>query len=291
MTRCCTLRSLKERARQIMAQASSKEEEADRYRSIREARYLRFFTDTAGAFRFEGKVNSDVGARFLSSIEEEANALFDESRRSQEVLPLQAYRADALVNLVCGDARTGPQAIDSTPTDESDGTDLPAPGTRRGTKTPTRTDTVVIRVDAESLRRGWTESGECCFIKGVGPVPVAAVRELLPDAWIKIVVKDGVDVLNVCHVGRTVTAHMETALEERDPVCVVPGCDITHGLERHHLFEGFAVSGTTSLAELARVCRRHHDMITYDGFVLAGHPGAWVFQGPEPIDPEQLDSG
>ena len=63
---------------------------------------------------------------------------------------------------------------------------------------------------------------------------MAAVRSQLSEAFVKILVHDGVDVTTVCHAGRTVTAHVQSALEARDPVCVVPGCDVAHGLQNHH---------------------------------------------------------
>ncbi len=68
-------------------------------------------------------------------------------------------------------------------------------------------------VDAAALRRGAVESGETCEIRGVGPVPVSTVRELLPEAAIAIVIKDGVDVQNVTHLKRRTTAHQRTVLE------------------------------------------------------------------------------
>jgi len=106
-------------------------------------------------------------------------------------------------------------------------------------------------------------------------VPVATVRRLLPESFVKILIKNGVDVLSVCHVGRLVSAHVQSALEERDPLCVVPRCGVGHGLENHHWMEDFSKSRTTSLEGLARVCSRRHDMISYEGFKLCGGRGNW----------------
>ena len=52
----------------------------------------------------------------------------------------------------------------------------------------------------------------------------------------------------MCHAGRSVSAHVQSALEERDPVCVVPGCDVAHGLENHHWAVDYAMCKTTTLA-------------------------------------------
>ena len=42
----------------------------------------------------------------------------------------------------------------------------------------------------------------------------------------------------MCHAGRTVPAHVQSALEERDPTCVVPGCDVAQGLAEPPLGRG-----------------------------------------------------
>jgi hypothetical protein len=104
----------------------------------------------------------------------------------------------------------------------------------------------------------------------------------LPDAFVKLLVTDGVDVSTVCHVGRTVSAHLQSALEERDPHCVVPGCDVALGLENHHGDTPLANCGTSTLAGLARVCAWHHDVIAYEGYELVGGPGRWEM--PAPLD-------
>ena len=122
---------------------------------------------------------------------------------------------------------------------------------RRGSRSGPQT-TVSIRVDAAALKRGHAKAGETCHIAGVGPVPVSAVRRQLADAFVKILVVDGEDVTTVAHPGRTVTAQVQSALEERDPCCVVPGCDTAEGLQNHHWDVDYVTCKTTSLAGLAR---------------------------------------
>lgn len=135
-------------------------------------------------------------------------------------------------------------------------------------------------VDVEALNRGYTKSGERCELRRIGPVSVQRVRQLLPFCDTDVVFRNSVDVLSVSRVGRAVPASMQRALEERDPSCRVPGCDVAFGLENHHYVEDYALSKTTRLDGLARVCARHHDMITYQGYVLEGGPGIWRFRGP-----------
>lgn len=100
----------------------------------------------------------------------------------------------------------------------------------------------------------------------------------------KIVIRDAVDVKSVTHAGRAIPAHVRTALEERDPTCVL--CDCAFGLEAHHWRQDFALCRTTRLDGLARLCQYHHDLVTYGGYKLTGGPGAWRLEsaGPEISD-------
>jgi hypothetical protein len=145
---------------------------------------------------------------------------------------------------------------------------------------------VIIHVDAEALARGEIKDGERCEIKGVGPVSLGTLRCLLGDAWAKIVIEKGVDVLNVTHVGRVKRAHLETALWTRDPCCAVPGCGITYGLERDHI-TAVCDQGPTSLENLVLLCHHHHQMKTRHFFRLSGPPGARVWQQVKPLPGEQ----
>jgi hypothetical protein len=90
---------------------------------------------------------------------------------------------------------------------------------------------VIVHVDAAALRRGHTVAGETCEIAGIGPVAVSTARELLGDAFLALVIEDGMDIRNVTHLGRAPTAHQRTALEARGMVCAVPGCGRATGSE------------------------------------------------------------
>lgn len=265
-----SLKHLQDRARQVLAQAASKEEEAARFERLLRRRFCRHFIDHEGALRLEARLAPDDGARLVSALQAETDAIFREARAAGVRDNPDAYRADALVALVTRTARPGRNGTAGAPPRQ-------------------RTDTVVVRVDAQALRRGHVEAGETCEIAGVGPVPVAAVERILPTSWVKVVIRDSVDVRSVCHIGRAVPAVVTTALEERDVHCVWPGCAIAHGLEAHHWKEDFARCGTTSLQGLARVCQRHHDLLTYSGWVLDGGPGRW--QVHPPPAPAVLEAG
>jgi len=255
-----SLKGLKETAAAVRAGATSAEQEKARYRAIHAARYARHWADPDGAFRLDATLTPDAGAKLLSALNEEADFRFHEARKAQDHENPSAYSADALVALVTGEP-AGPASKDSGPS------------------TAPRA-TVVIRVDARALRRGYAKAGEMCAIPGVGPVPVAEVRRQLSDAFVKIVVLDGKDVTTVCHVGRSISRHLQTALEERDPVCVVPRCDVAHGLQNHHWDVDYVDCKTSTLDNLARVCWWHHNVITYDGYELTGGPGSWEMRAP-----------
>jgi hypothetical protein len=247
------VKTLRERCRQMKALASWETDEMGRYNAIRRNRFLRHYIEVDGAVRIEARLTPGDGARILEAVRAKAALFFDEAKAIGEPESRSAYAADGLVSLA-DDAVCGV------------GTGIARP-------------TVVLRVDAAALRRGETEGDEVCEIPGVGPVPLAVANRMLGDSLVKIVMREAVDVTSVCHLGRTPPAHLVTALCERDVTCVVPRCDATERLEVHHrvpVIEG----GPTSLANLARLCRWHHDMITYKGFSLSGAPGTWGWHPP-----------
>ncbi len=139
---------------------------------------------------------------------------------------------------------------------------------------------VHVRVDHEALLRGHIEAGEVCEVPGVGPIPVATARAWAGDAVLKALVTNGVHVVAVAHAGRSVTAAQRSALEERDPACVVAGCSITKGLEIDHV-DGWALTRTTTVGRLARLCRWHHHLKTYCGYRLDGCAGNWQLVASE----------
>jgi 5-methylcytosine-specific restriction endonuclease McrA len=75
---------------------------------------------------------------------------------------------------------------------------------------------------------------------------------------------------------RIIPAAIRTALEHRDPTCVVPGCNRRRDLEIDHIVP-LAHGGPTSLANLARLCRWHHAQKTHHGWRLTGRPGNWTW--------------
>ena len=113
---------------------------------------------------------------------------------------------------------------------------------------------VILRVDLDALRNGEKDTDHgVCEIPGVGPVSLATATALM------------------------------TALEERDPVCAVDRCESDHLLENHHIVP-FTDGGPTSLSNLVRICRWHHNLITYEGWRIEGRPGSWEWHPPLDFD-------
>ena len=253
-----SLKGLQYRTRLVKAVAV---DEAERIASLRQGRFFRHWLDHEGAFHLHARVTPDNGASVLSMLRARANFVADEARLAGAAPESQsAYEADALVALVTGDNRLA--------------TFKGQVGGR------VRNAMVVYHVSLAALRRGQLEDDETCEVPGVGTVPLAVIENVVGDAMAKLVISDGVDVTTVCHVGRTVPAHVETALEARDRTCVVPDCHVSLSLEIDHWKVPFAKGGPTALWNLARLCHFHHQMKTYEGYELRGGPGRWEWVAP-----------
>ena len=167
-------------------------------------------------------------------------------------------------------------------TDATEATDTtgqpPTRSNRSRSATDThRGDTVHVRVDLEALRNGFTGSGQVCEIPGVGPISVETAREVMGNALCRLVITNGVDVTTICNLSRHIPAPIAAALLERDPTCVVPGCNANRYLETDHWKVDFADDGPTAWWNLCHLCSAHHRLKTRGLYILEGGPGAWRF--------------
>jgi hypothetical protein len=225
-----SLKALRSESRR--AQATDDEE--GRQRRIHERRRLGSRVDPDGTFRLSFAGTALAGAQILAALKPFTDHAFKRAHREGRVEPLAAFAADGLVAM--------------------------AEASRAGTgeaKPKASNVKVVVVVDAAALRRGEVERGEICEIRGVGPVSVATARELLGDAALAVVIKEGIDVGSVTHLKRRTTAHQRTVLEFWGLQCDMKGCDSTDFVDVHHIFE-FARSHRTRLDELAVRCKHHH---------------------------------
>jgi hypothetical protein len=259
-----SMKGLKERCLRVRLTAAPDHDET--YDRIHGERVFRHSTDPNGGVHIDGLLTPVDGARVVAAVEARAAKLFDVAYRAGRREHPHAYAADALVELVTG----------ARPDRE-----------RRGPQT-----TTLLRLDYPAFARGHAEDGETCELAGIGPVPVSVARALAADSILKVVVTHGVDVRAVASAGRTIPTAVRTALELRDPTCVVPGCDIAKGLEIDHWQVSFAEGGPSELWNLCRLCRFHHRQKHRCGYRLVGGPGRWTWEPPRsPRGPPDLPPG
>jgi len=245
-----TVRYLRDASGRVVAAAT---DEVARHKQIHKSRFLKSWRDPDGAFIIKGRMTVANGAIVMAALKPIQEEIFKAARTSGNHERPEAYAADALMAL-CEKANHGASASNA--------------GANASEKRSSRPNAVInIRVDIDALKRGHTENGEVCEIAGVGPIPVATATEYLGEAFLKLLILDGVDIKTVAHMGRHIPAPLRTAIEERDRVCQVPTCDMSIGLEIDHI-KPFAEGGAASLENLVRLCKRHHLQKTHDGYRL-----------------------
>ena len=228
------LRPVKDLARKRRCEGIPPEELHARQRAAREFKHWK---DELGMIRFRGALPPETGVPFINRIDTEADRQWRTARREGRREARSVLAADAFVALT-------------------------APPDGAGKSTAGRADLVLV-CDLNAYRRGHTHDGEACHIVDGGPIPVSVARELEKDAFLKVVLHDGVNIHTVAHFGRHRPATLETALmlgappEFEGVSCAENGCDRRYGLEWDHV-DPCANGGETSLANLRPECKPHH---------------------------------
>jgi uncharacterized protein DUF222 len=248
-----TLRGLQDECRRVEAAAAVDEE--DRYRRVHRSRTVRSWVDRHGVGHLSARLTPDELARLMTEVDRRCDEMVVDAIRGRWFEGREAHRADALVDLARPDsaAPAGPGSM------------------------------IHVMVDYDALMRGHTVAGETCEIPGIGPIPVTLARQMSEDAILKVLLTKGVDVMAVAHAGRTIPAHLASALEARDPTCIVPGCGYRRKLQTDHR-NTYGRTGITKLEDLARLCPWHHYMKTFLGYTYSGGPGTWRWIPPENRD-------
>jgi hypothetical protein len=185
--------------------------------------------------------------------------LFDERRGGEHREPYAAYAFDALVRL----AESGPPRIED------------------GSGRPKLRYLTLVRVDLEALTRGHVaDDSELCEITGLGPIPVATARAVLGESIVKLVITKGVDVLNVTHLGRGVSAAQRVALLWQQPMCTREGCGRRFRLENDHRND-WAKVRCTELANIEPLCSWDHHLKTNHGWALVDGTGTRPMVPPD----------
>jgi hypothetical protein len=82
-------------------------------------------------------------------------------------------------------------------------------------------------------------------------------RYLTCDATCEVWFERHGEVIGAGRTTRLINRRLRRALEHRDPMCAVPGCDATRGLHAHHI-QHWEDGGPTELANLVLLCPYHH---------------------------------
>ncbi len=126
-------------------------------------------------------------------------------------------------------------------------------------------------------RRAWSAR-----IVGGGPIGAAALRELIEQANIRLVVTDDEgEPLYVGRAKRLATAAMLVALIARSGgTCEFPGCHARrHRANAHHI-RWWRNGGGTDLNNLCLLCQHHHRLV-HHGWTLIRGPAGLVFRRPD----------
>lgn len=296
--RSAPVRQLKLEAARAVQRARGERAAVAAERSLHASRFCKFSFPEGGGVRLEALFGSVQGARVKSALERATQLLFEETRAlGVRGETFEHLRADALARLVCGKG-TGAGGGDGVAAGAG-GTGARGGGGASGTGGGTgaadtrparwrseggRAPEILVRVDAAALRRGEVQAGEVCEIAGVGPVSVAAARELLGEGFFTLLVDDGVDIRTVTSTKRAIPRRVTKALLLRDAACVVPECPETEQLEIDHWGLDYSWGGPTAIDNLCRLCHVHHKMKTEQGWRLAGGPGRWEWLPPRTVE-------
>jgi hypothetical protein len=269
-----SLGELRDECRRTKA-AADRDHEARRLR-IHAARTLRTWTDTDGTANLLLRDNPEVIAEITTALAPDREALFRAARAAGRRERPDALHADALLTVIR-------RATTSTPAPTRD----PAAATRdpaAAAAVPRRARRsaakILVRVDLDTLLRGYPTGDETCEVAGSGPVPVSAVDDLLAaGGFLAAVVTRGKRVTGVAHLGRRPTAHQGTALDWLYPTCAAQGCNNRLRLETDHR-QPWAETRITLLDLLDRLCTHHHALKTRQNWSLADGHGTRPFVPP-----------
>ena len=242
-----TLKGLKEDCQRAIA--ASVKDDAAWAKRLHETRAVYRWAEPDGSLRLDARLAPDAGAKVFSALDAETDRIFRDARAAGQRDPRAAYMADALVSLISN----GP----SKPID------------------------VRMSLDAAPVARGHVLPGEHCEIDGVGPIPVTTARQMLADARVTTMVRDGDAITHVSSMTRTIPAKLRRWVEETYPQCGRSGCDnsigliIDHIVDYAHLTKLGEIPPTTE-DNLWRLCphlQRPQDLPRLESHRRPGHLG------------------
>ncbi len=198
--------------------------------------------------------NPEVIATVMAVVDEITDGIFHKAYREGRREPREAYAADALVQLVTGQA-----------------------GPAKGSTRPK----VIFRIDWAAWLRGFPVEGEVMELVGYGPVAASAVDEAIDaGGFVAAVITNGEQLTGVAHLKRPPSAKQQSALEWLYPSCAALGCHAVARLQRDHRID-WARSHITMLDWLDLLCAHHHKLKTTKDWQLVEGTGTRAFVGPD----------
>ena len=231
------LRALRDECTRARAEVETPKERRTRQEKLQS---WRTWTDDDGMYAGSFRFLPEHGAQIDVLVEGLRQKLFREHRAGKDHLPQEVYAAQAATSLLLGTANVGTKF------------------------------TVHVLLDYELLVRGGEGDGTC-EIPGVGPVDFEWVRSIMGDAFLTAVIKKGVDITTVAHLGRKYTAELMTAMIVGGRECSIDGCGVRGYLERDHVHE-VSKGGATAWWNLAWLCYYHHQLKSR----------GWILGPPDP---------
>src|SRR5881398_680858 len=237
----------------------------DRKAEAREAdhqhagRALHVYPDEDGTVRIRGRLAPEVGALLMQALAAAREALYQrraDQAREADPPTMEQQQADALALLA--------------ETALHHGIDPGAPGERYQ---------VVVHVDAAVLADA-DQAGQSVLEDGLR-VPAGTSQRLACDAS-RVVMRHDADgrLLEVGARTRTIPPAIRRALHHRDRGCRFPGCGVMIG-QGHHI-RHWAQGGSTTLSNLALLCRCHHRAVHEEGYQVDRQPdGELRFRRPD----------
>jgi hypothetical protein len=165
------LHDLRRKVAEERAKADRDREE--RARRLHKARSVRRWDDADGMGNLLLRLPAEQMREVDAALKPRIDRTFADARDAGRMEPVEAYTADVVRDLLL----SRPDGGGST-------------GSSSSGRQAVRPDKKVIaRIDVEALNRGRVEGDEICEIAGVGPVAVSAVRRLLSDAFLTLVIE------------------------------------------------------------------------------------------------------
>jgi hypothetical protein len=207
------------------------------------SRALHVYPDSDGTVIVRGRLTPEVGALLVQALAAARETLYQQTRGQEpegDPPTMVQQQADALALLA--------------ETALHQGLDPGAPGERYQ---------VVVHVDAEVLADP-DQPGQSVLEDGAR-VSAETSQRLACDAS-RVVMRHGRDgrVVEVDARTRTIPPAIRRALHHRDRGCRFPGCGVRFG-QGHHI-RHWAHGGSTTLSNLALLCRRHHRAVHEEGY-------------------------